>query len=170
MDVEVAAHLARGYAMMLMGLRSDPRFWDEPDTRVTFQNVTCLAQALWDVAEAYALAGHPDRRARMLHVLDVTLLEFHEMYTRHTMGNLFGVAGWETTETAWFEALQSEVPHRSGYNVVRRATLVAVGPDCWREVTERTFVRGEAVADTGHIIGEVHGEWENQEWCEHRAS
>jgi len=49
---QLAGFLARGYTMMLMGLRSDPRFWDNPDTRVTFQNVACLAQALVDMSAA----------------------------------------------------------------------------------------------------------------------
>src|SRR5439155_760278 len=50
-DLEVAGFLARGYVLMLMGMRSDPRFWDNPDTRVTFQNVVLLSAALRDLAE-----------------------------------------------------------------------------------------------------------------------
>jgi len=30
-DLEVAGFLARGYVLMLMGMRSDPRFWDSPE-------------------------------------------------------------------------------------------------------------------------------------------
>ncbi|HEV8594267.1 MAG TPA: hypothetical protein VGR51_01935, partial [Thermoplasmata archaeon] len=55
-DVEVSAHFARAYVMMLMGLRSDPRFWDNPDTRVTFQNVVCLTGAMFDVAAVWRMA------------------------------------------------------------------------------------------------------------------
>src|SRR2546425_11232302 len=51
MDVEVAGFLARGYMLMLMGTRSDPRLWGNPDTRGTLQNVVLLVQALKDVAE-----------------------------------------------------------------------------------------------------------------------
>src|SRR5205807_5892290 len=42
-DLEVAGFLARGYVLMLMGMRSDLRFWYNQDTRVTFQNVVLLS-------------------------------------------------------------------------------------------------------------------------------
>jgi len=77
-DLEVAGFLARGYTMMLMGLRSDPRFWDNPDTRVTFQNVGCLAQGLVDMSEACTLAGESERGVRLLKLLRAALLEFPE--------------------------------------------------------------------------------------------
>src|SRR3989449_441338 len=76
MDVEVAGFLARGYMLMLMGTRSDPRFWDNPDTRVTFENVVLLVQALRDLAEASVRAkelGHAATRGRAMRA---TVLQF----------------------------------------------------------------------------------------------
>ncbi|MBI4417041.1 MAG: hypothetical protein HY557_08660 [Euryarchaeota archaeon] len=167
LDVEVVAYLARGYVMMLMGLRSDPRFWDNPDTRVTFQNVACLAQALLDVSEAARRARKEDLAQRLLQPFPATLFEFVEAYGRHGFGSLHGAQGWETTETAWLAALQSEVSPKSGYGVVRRATLFAIGESNWNLVADRPLSREEIVADTGHIVGESHGEWSNPTWCEH---
>src|SRR5206468_12064169 len=76
MDVEVAGFLARGYMLMLMGTRSDPRFWDNPDTRVTFQNVVLLVQALRDLAEASVRAKDLGHAAGLGRLLRATFLEF----------------------------------------------------------------------------------------------
>ena len=165
-DVELAAHLARGYTTMLMGLRSDPRFWDNPDTRVTFQNVACLAQALVDVAKACHLAGEADHATRLVRLLRATLLEFSEAYGRKGFSELHGVEGWETTEAAWLRSLQSDVTFRSEYDVVRRAVLFAVG-EALRDAHHVPARTEDVVADTGHIAGEAHGEWGNRNWCEH---
>ena len=166
-DVAAAAYLARAYVTMLMGLRSDPRFWDNLDTRVTFQNVVCLAQALLDASEAWRLAGHPDGADRTLRHLVATLLEFSESYARTGLSSLHGIEGWATTEDAWLRGLQSEVPSRSGHDLVRRATLMAVGERLRADVGV-AYRLGDAVADTGHIVGEAHGLWDNPDWCEHR--
>jgi len=167
-DVEVAAHLARAYVTMLMGLRSDPRFWDNPDTRVTFQNVACLAHALVDVAEAWRRSGQPENAERALRILQANLLEFSEAHARRELSALHGLEGWETTEEAWLASLQSEVPGRSGYDVVRRATLYSAR-DPLKELGTQ-FAANEVVADTGHIVGEAHGDWETKDRCEHRPS
>lgn len=169
-DVELAGRIARGYAMMLMGLRSDPRFWDNPDTRVTFQSVALLAQALVDVADACERAGEADRGSRLLRLLRASLLEFSEAYGRGGFSELHGAGGWETTEEAWLRSLQSEVPKRSGHDVVRRAAVYAVGPAVESRLPGEVRIEREGiVADTGHVIGETHGDWENREWCEHRG-
>src|SRR5947209_4499032 len=76
MDVEVAGFLARGYMLMLMGTRSDPRFWDNPDTRVTFQNVVLLVQALRDLAEASVRAKDLGHAVGLGRLLRATFLEF----------------------------------------------------------------------------------------------
>jgi len=168
-DVETAAHLARGYILMLMGLRSDPRFWDNPDTRVTFQNVAFLAQALVDTAEACSRARDPTRADRLHRLLRSTLLEFSELYVRGEFTALQGVDGWETTEAAWHQALQSEAPRRSHLDVVQRATLFAVGQALPERLRDVPHADEGVVADTGHIVGEGHGDWANREWCEHRT-
>ncbi|HLE46194.1 MAG TPA: hypothetical protein VI915_04340 [Thermoplasmata archaeon] len=168
-DVELAGRIARGYAMMLMGLRSDPRFWDNPDTRVMFQGVACLAQALVDMADACARAGDPDRGTRLLRLLKASLLEFSEAYARGGFADLQGTEGWETTEAAWLQSLESEVPGRSAHDVVRRAVLYSTGNAIAAGLPEEA-ADPERVADTGHIAGEAHGDWGNREWCEHRAA
>jgi len=166
LDPEAAAYLARGYVTMLMGLRSDPRFWDGPDTRVTFQSVACLVQSLLDAGEACVRAGKRDLMERLTGVVRTSLVEFSELYARQGFADLQGVEGWEVTETAWLESLQSEVPGRSKSDVVRRAATFALGeaqPNVAGGST--SFNR----ADTGHIAGEMHGAWENMDWCEHRG-
>ena len=169
-DVEIAGFLARGYLAMLMGLRSDPRFWDNLDTRVTFQNVACLAQALVDTSEACARAGDADLAARLLRLMRAALLEFSEAYSRLGLSDLRGASGWEATEGAWFRAVESEVPRKSPIDVVRRATLYGAGDALASRLPGSTKMpRGVLAADTGHIVGEAQGQWDNQEWCEHRS-
>jgi hypothetical protein len=168
-DVEVAGRVARGYVLMLMGLRSDPRFWDNPDTRVTFQSVALLSRSLMDLSEAWSRMGDPDESRRLVRVLRATCLEFADMYERRDFVALQGLEGWETTEAAWHESLQSEVAGRSHYDVVRRAALFALGESLPQRLEGLSGRREEVVADTGHIVGEAHGTWENPDWCEHRT-
>jgi len=165
LDPEAAAYLARGYVTMLMGLRSDPRFWDGPDTRVTFQNVACLVQSLRDAGEACVGAGKRDLQERLMGVMQASLFEFTEAYGRQGFADLQGAEGWEVTETAWLESLQSEVPRRSKSDIVRRAATFALG-EAQRDVAGGPTPSYDS-ADTGHIAGEMHGVWENSDWCEH---
>lgn len=168
LDAEAAAHLARAYVTMLMGLRSDSRFWDNPDTRVTFQTVVCLTQSLIDMGNACAQAKKRDLRERLVGVLRATLLEFSDAYARNAFSELQGADGWETTEAAWYESLASEVPHRSSQDIVRRATISSLAGSDVEGLVQ--LAGGEFVqADTGHISGEAHGEWECPEWCESRT-
>lgn len=170
LDPEVGGFLGRGYLFMLMGLRSDPRFWDNPDTRVTFQNVGFLAGALVDLSEAFRRMRDGASAERLLRLLKAALAEFSDAYGRWDLGRMRGIESWETTEAAWLESLQSEIPARSGLDVVKRATLFAVG-DRLPEGPGIAELRSQGVvADTGHIAGEVHGRWENPGWCEHRSS
>lgn len=167
-DVERAALVARGYCFMLMGLRSDPRFWEHPDTRVTFQNVALLAQALVDISGACQRSGDSSRAGRQRRLLRATLLEFPEWHGRREFKDLHGVEGWETTEAAWHESLQSAVPDRSVADVIRRATAFALQDSTHLWQDEVRTGGGPPVADSGHIVGEAHGAWENKVWCEHR--
>ncbi|TLZ49758.1 MAG: hypothetical protein E6K18_07680 [Methanobacteriota archaeon] len=163
-DVEVVAYLSRAYVTMLMGLRSDPRFWDNLDTRVTFQNVANLAASLLDAAEACRRAHRQEDAGKLVRLLEATLLEFDQAYGRHRFSNLNGVEGWVTTEAAWLRSLQSEVPRQSSDNAVARAArFQAASPDAPKDA------HSNFVADTGHIAGEAHGEWDNRDWCEHRG-
>lgn len=168
-DVEVAAHFSRAYTMMLMGLRSDPRFWDNPDTRVTFQGVVCLAQSLIDAAAALKRAHRSEQAERLMRLLQATLLEFPEAHARGGFSALQGREGWETTEAAWLRSLQPEIADRSACDIVRRAALFAVG-DANVHGIDVAFRAEEVVADTGHIVGELHGAWENPDRCEHRQT
>lgn len=167
-DIEVAGFLARGYVLMLMGLRSDPRFWDNPDTRVTFQNVVLLAHALRDLSEASVRAKETSRAATLRRLFQATFLEFSEWHARGEFASLEGVQGWETTEGAWYASLESEVPGLSPIDVMKRAALFALGTRTEWPGADPVPLVEEAVADTGHIVGEAHGEWRNPRWCEHR--
>ena len=168
-DADRAAFVARGYVLLLMGLRSDPPFWDNPDTRVTFQGVALLAQALADLSTACERTGDSTRALRLTRLLRATLLEFSEWHGRGEFADVHGEKGWEVTEAAWHEALASEVPQRSAKDIVRRAALYALRDvDLGRSDEIRAAVE-PVVADTGHIVGEAHGDWENKEWCEHRS-
>jgi hypothetical protein len=168
LDPETAGYIARGYVFMLMGLRSDPTFWDNPDTRVTFQNVAFLGLALADLSEACRRAGDAEASSRLLRLLRANLVEFSDGFARWGLDALRGLEGWETTEGAWLESLASEVPDLSGMDVVRRATLYAVGDRLPPSLGIPDVGSREIAADTGHIVGEAHGAWENPGWCEHR--
>jgi hypothetical protein len=168
-EVELAGFIARGYVLMLMGLRSDPRFWDNPDTRVTFQNVVLLVRALRDLAEASVRSNEAAAAATLRRLLQATFLDFSEWHGRGEFEALQDVPGQETTEVAWYASLGSEVPSKSPLDVMKRAALYALALEGdWRDGERIPAVRG-VVADTGHIAGEAHGEWANPEWCEHRA-
>ncbi|MEM2976431.1 MAG: hypothetical protein QXW06_02080 [Thermoplasmata archaeon] len=170
---EEAALLARAYYEMLMSLRSCPRFWDNMDTRVTFQGSVLMAHALLDLAEACERLGLREGAQEALRIFLTNLVDFHEVYRYYNLGSLFGLVGWEVSEDAWHMAVQSEVPERSGYDVVKRAALfVAIreGTDAAsRALAEVRFDEGQVVADTAHIEGEGHGQWENANFCENRA-
>src|SRR5438094_4345189 len=167
-DVEVAGFLARGYVLMLMGTRSDPRFWDNPDTRVTFQNVVLLSAALRDLAEASRRAHDAGRATALRRLLQATFLEFSDWHTRGEFALLQSAHAWETSETAWYASLESEVRQFSPLDVMKRAALFALAPGGeWPGGGPMPSVDG-VVADTGHIVGEAHGEWTNPRWCEHR--
>jgi hypothetical protein len=166
-DVEVAGFLARGYVLMLMGTRSDPRFWDNPDSRVTFQNVVLLVQALRDLAEASLRSNDADRAAALRRLLQATFVEFSDWNARGEFADLQAVPAWETTEAAWYSSLESEVPKLSPLDVMKRAAMFALAGEEWPGGDPTPAVEG-TVADTGHIVGEAHGEWENPRWCEHR--
>jgi hypothetical protein len=167
-DAESAGFIARGYVLMLMGLRSDPRFWDNPDTRVTFQNVVLLTQSLRDLAEAYLRAKETGRAVALGRMLQATLFDFGEWHGRGEFLTLQDAGRWETTDAAWYASLESEVPRMSSLDVMRRAAMFALSSAGeWPGGDAIPVVPG-VVADTGHIVGEAHGEWANPEWCEHR--
>src|SRR5438876_685531 len=167
-DLEVAGFLARGYVLMLMGTRSDPRFWDNPDTRVTFQNVVLLSAALRDLAEASRLAADAGRATALRRLLQATFLEFSDWHARGEFAAFQSVLAWETSETAWYASLESEVWQLSPLDVMKRAALFALAPRGeWPGGEPMPSLDG-VVAATGHIVGEAHGEWANPRWCEHR--
>jgi len=166
-DVEIAGFLARGYVLMLMGTRSDPRFWDNPDTRVTFQNVVLLVQSLRDLAEASVRAKDLGRAAALGRLVRATFLEFADWHARGEFTALQTPPSWETTEAAWYSSLESEVPERSPADVMKRATMFALAPAGEWPGGDPLLSVEETVADTGHIAGEAHGEWKNPRWCEH---
>jgi hypothetical protein len=167
-DVEAAAYLSRGYLAMLMGTRSDPRFWDNPDTRVTFQNVVLLVQAGRDLAEASVRLKDPGRAAALRRLLQATFVEFSDWHARGEFATLQTVPTWETSDIAWYSSLESEVPALSRFDVMKRAATFALAAGGEWPGGGPAPSAEEAVADTGHIVGEAHGDWKNPRWCEHR--
>ncbi|NJF25417.1 glycoside hydrolase [Thermococcus sp. Bubb.Bath] len=169
-DPTLAMKLGRIYYLMLLANHSCPRFWENIDTRVTFGNVAVMSKALIELMEVYMKEGLGER-ANFLLLEYMKLLAFPQLYYDYDLYKLSGLEGWETTEKAWFESLQSEVP-KSSYNVVTRAALYTgkeALPDEVKDALGILYNYDEAVADTGHIPGEAHGHWENMEWCEHRS-
>src|SRR5256885_15765612 len=98
--------------MMLMGTRSDPRFWDNPDTRVTFQSVVLLVQALRDLAEASVRAKDLGHAAGLGRLLRATFLEFLDWHARGGVAALQTVPAWGTAEAGRESSLESEEPGR----------------------------------------------------------
>jgi hypothetical protein len=167
-----AALAARAYSEMLMSSRSCPRFWENIDTRVTFQSVVLLASALLDIAEACGRLGLRERAAESERLYAQNLVGFHEVYRYYQLPGLFGAYGWEVTEEAWHMAVQSEIPGRSSYDVVKRAALFAAlheGTEAaGRILSCERFDQSQVTAECGHIEGESHGRWAQQAFCENR--
>ncbi|MFA4640363.1 glycoside hydrolase [Pyrococcus kukulkanii] len=168
-DPSLALKLGRIYYLMLLANHSCPRFWENIDTRVAFGNVAVISKALIELMELY-LEENEDR-ANYMFLEYMKLLAFPQLYYDYDLFRMKGLEGWETTEKAWFDSLKSEVPN-SKYNVITRAALY-VGkrdlPQDMRSVIDTLYDLEEAVPDTGHIPGEMHGKWENREWCEHKG-
>jgi hypothetical protein len=168
-----AALAARAYSEMLMSSRSCPRFWDNIDTRVTFQSVVFLSSALLDIAESCARLGLRERAAETEKLFAANLLDFHEVYRYYQLPGLFGAYGWEVSEEAWHMAVQSEVPAQSSYDVVKRAALFVASHEgseaADRLLSSVRFDPTQVVADCGHIEGESHGRWGNPRFCENRS-
>ncbi len=160
-----ALRLGRDYYLMLLANHSCPRFWENLDTRVSFGNVSVIAKALIELMKHFA--GH-ELQSLFIEAY-LRLLNFENLYQTWNLGSMEGLEGWETTEKAWEEALEPGVPN-SGYNVVTRAALYVGKRDLKGELRSliEPYNLEWAVADTDHIPGEVHGLWNNPEWCEHR--
>jgi hypothetical protein len=171
---EEAAWAARAYYEMLMANRSCPRFWDHLDTRVTFQSVVFMSHSVLDLAEACTRLGMDGRALEAEELYLTDLINFRGAYHYYNLGSLFGSLGWEVSEDAWYMATSSEVPDRSGYDVVKRAALFVATHErsdrTSRVLSEAGFDPGQVVADCGHIEGERHGEWERPDFCENQNS
>ena len=167
-----AALAARAYYEMLMSSRSCPRFWENIDTRVTFQSIVFLAHALLDITEACERLGLRERAAETERLFQTNLLDFHEAYRYYQLPGLFGTYGWEVSEEAWHMAIQSEIPKKSSYDVVKRAALFVASREgtaaAGRILSAVRFDPAQVVADCGHIEGESHGKWANPGFCENR--
>ena len=168
-----SALAARAYYELLMSLRSCPRFWENIDTRVTFQSVVFLAHALLDLAECCERLGLKERAAESERLFSSNLLDFHEAYRYYQLPGLFGAYGWEVSEEAWHMAIQTEIPQKSSYDVVKRAALFVASSEgtaaAGRILSGLRFDPAQVVADCGHIEGESHGKWANPGFCEHRG-
>ncbi|NJE77305.1 glycoside hydrolase [Thermococcus sp. ES12] len=162
---EKALRLGRIYYLMLLANHSCPRFWENLDTRVAFGNVSVMAKALIELMRYF---DGSELQGLFIEAY-LKLLSFDKLYHLWNLSAMPPLEGWETSRRAWEEALKPEVPN-SGYNVVTRAALYVGKRDLRGELRDLIghYNLDWAVADTGHIPGEVHGDWENPEWCEHR--
>ncbi|AJC71762.1 glycoside hydrolase [Thermococcus guaymasensis DSM 11113] len=160
-----ALKLGRIYYLMLLANHSCPRFWENLDTRVAFGNVAVMANALIELMDYF----NGCELQNLFVEAYLKLLNFESLYHVWNLGTMPSLEGWETSEDAWKDALRPEVPN-SGYNVVTRAALYVGRRDLKGDlrIIIENYNLNWAVADTGHIPGERHGHWENQEWCEHR--
>ncbi|MCD6524312.1 MAG: glycoside hydrolase [Thermococcus sp.] len=160
-----ALKLGRIYYLMLLANHSCPRFWENLDTRVAFGNVAVMAKALIELMDYF----NGGELQNLFVEAYLKLLNFESLYHVWNLGTMPSLEGWETSEDAWKDALRPEVPN-SGYNVVTRAALYVGRRDLKGDlrIIIENYNLNWAVADTGHIPGERHGHWENQEWCEHR--
>lgn len=165
-----AALAARAYFEMLMSSRSCPRFWENIDTRVTFQSTVFLAHALLDTIECCERLGLRERAAEAEKLFQTNLLDFHEAYRYYQLQGLFGAFGWEVSEDAWHMAIQSEIPQKSTYDIIKRAALFVAAREgtaaAGRILSSIRFDPAQVVADCGHIEGESHGRWGNPGLCE----
>jgi len=159
-----ALRLGRVYYLMLLANHSCPRFWENLDTRVAFSNVSAMAKALIELIRYF----NGSELQNLFIESYLRLLNFEFLYYRWHLGEMPSIEGWETSEKAWREALNPEVPF-SGYNVVTRAALYVGKRDLKGEL--RALIEPYNLewtrADTGHIPREAHGLWENKKWCEH---
>lgn len=159
-----ALKLGRVYYLMLLANHSCPRFWENLDTRVAFGNVSAIAKALIELMNYF----NGDELYELFVEAYLKLLNFENLYYLWNLSTLPSLEGWETSERAWEEALRPEVP-TSSYNVVTRAALYVGKRDLSGELRNivEPYNLERTTADTGHIPGELHGLWENREWCEH---
>jgi hypothetical protein len=163
---ERALKLGRIYYLMLLANHSCPRFWENLDTRVAFGNVSVIAKALIELMRYF---DGSELQGIFIEAY-LKMLNFEGLYHVWNLGSMPSIEGWETSEEAWADALAPEVPN-SGYNVVTRVALFVGKRDLRGDLRGLldSYNLEWAVADTGHIPGEVHGQWENREWCEHRV-
>ena len=168
-NIKRIALALRAYYNMLQGNRSCPRFWENIDTRVTFQSVMFMSYALSDLIKAYAENNDMDAQNQVFTFYQDRLLNFENLYLFYNLGMLSGETGWESSDMAWIRAVQSEIPDISQYNVIKRAALLVGIRDLPKELLKKVYLsRAEIIADTAHIDGEAHGQWENPKWCQHK--
>ncbi|WP_457751244.1 glycoside hydrolase [Thermococcus sp.] len=162
-----ALKLGRVYYLMLLANHSCPRFWENLDTRVTFGNVSVMSKAVTELIRYFGSEG--SELQNLFIEAYLRIVNFERLHKVWNLSSLPSIEGWETREEAWWQAIEPEVP-MSRYNVVKRAALHVGKRDLkgdLRWILEPYDLK-QAVADTGHIPGESHGIWENEEWCEHR--
>jgi len=131
-----------------------------------------LAHALLDIMECCERLGLRERADEAERLFVTNLLDFHEAYRYYQLQGLFGAFGWEVSEDAWQMAIQSEIPQRSSYDIIKRAALFVASREgtaaAGRILSSVRFDPAQVVADCGHIEGESHGKWANPGFCENR--
>jgi hypothetical protein len=162
--------LARAYYEILMGNKSCATFWENIDTRVTYQNIAFLSMGLSDLIDVLVRKGDFRASDEIFSIYERELINFEDAYERYNLSQFKGYSGWENLKSAWNDAIKSEVPKFSSYNIVKRSALYIGSrdlPELYKKKLDK-YDLSQAVPYTGHIWnGEMHGAWDNPEYCEH---
>ncbi len=146
--------LTRASFEVLSCFRSCPFFWEYPDTRVTFQAISILSNAISDAS----------RGGCSLRDLAELLFDFERSYERYGCYYFEGVEGWESSKNAFFDALHYFVPEGVEDDIFRRASSFAFSidpPDFEIDVEPSPPIASHVPSEAGFC-------WDVKEFCEER--
>lgn len=169
-DENTALELARMYYLGLMANRSCPRFWENIDTRVTFQSVIFMTSSLLECHRIMNYIGEKNMAEKAVKIFQRELVNFEKTYDIYNIQELFGYHGWEVMRDSWISSIQSEIPSISCYNVVKRAAIYEIIKSCHESshkfIENINFKDDDVCADVNHIFSERSFPWKNKDWCE----
>jgi hypothetical protein len=146
-----------------MGLNSTAFGPENIDQRAVYENVAMMTLATVHAITALKWRGENEKADEIFAVYREELLEFESAFTRHRIGEQFGI-----DEETWRETIASEVPQESPLNVVARAAR-RVGAKHLRLMGYRKEFdrKDEHISQaTGHIwskeIDHLNWKWENE--------
>jgi len=167
-DEECAIMGAAAHAVYLAhsGLNSTAFAFENMDNRAVYENVVMMTLAVAHAITALKWREEEEKANELFQVFKTELLEFESAYTRHKIGQEFGV-----DEKTWKSVIASEVPEESELNVVTRAAR-RVGAKHLRLLGFRKdFDRKDEFISTatGHLwnheVEHLNYKWENEVFC-----